>query len=205
MAYIHDVFISYKRDPFKDEWLLEHFMPLFSYFVREEIAAECGRLPERIFFDQTDVSAASRTFDQHGIEPGQQWRDALAQAIKTSRCLVALWSPMYFFSEWCLIEWESFRLRTGGGQPLVIPMRVHDGESFPKPAKDLQAPDFSDFVIIGPGFKQTKAYPEFQQKLRGFARAVAKGVAQAPAFADFPLAPGTTPAAAAPHIPQQRL
>jgi hypothetical protein len=44
MTYVNDVFISYKRDPFENEWLVEHFMPMFLYFVREEITAACGRL-----------------------------------------------------------------------------------------------------------------------------------------------------------------
>lgn len=205
MAYTNDVFISYKRDPFRDEWLVEHFMPMFSSFVREEIAKECGRRPERIFFDQAEVSAASRTFDQYGIEPGQEWKNALGQALKTSRCLVALWSPLYFFSEWCLIEWESFRQRVSTGDPLVIPMSVHDGEAFPSLAKNLQAPDFSEFVIVGPAFREMRAYPTFQQKVRAFAGTVARRVAHAPPFADFPLAPAATPPASAPQIPQQRL
>ncbi len=183
MPYVHDVFISYKRDPIQDEWLATHFIPLFLHSVRQAVAAECRRAPGGIFFDQTELSSEARRFDQGGIEPGQVWRDALANAIQVSRCMVALWSPLYFYSEWCLIEWHSFRERSvATGRPVVVPISVHDGEAFPLDAQAIQGPDFSDYVIIGAGFKETKLYPEFQRAIRTFATAVARCVRQAPEF-----------------------
>ena len=129
MAYVHDVFISYKRDPVRNQWLEEHFIPLFSSTVREAIAAAALRRPAGIFYDQTQISKASLVFDQTGIEPGQPWRQALAAAIRTSRCMVAIWTPLYFWSPWCLAEWDSFRNRP---RAVVVPIRTHGGESFPR-------------------------------------------------------------------------
>ena len=136
--YQHNVFISYKRDPIQDAWLRDHFVRLFSAAVREEIAGACGRLPAGIFFDQAVISDENRQFDLNGIDPGQQWRDALADALKSSRCLVALWSPLYFFSEWCKTEWTTFRKRSDQlrrdlviGDPLSEPLPGRPGGRSP--------------------------------------------------------------------------
>jgi hypothetical protein len=87
MPYRHDVFLSYRRDSFCDDWFITRFIPVFKYKIRQAIAAETGRLPQSIFFDHTDVSAADWAFaDQEGIEPGENWRAALEDAIRYSRC-----------------------------------------------------------------------------------------------------------------------
>lgn len=210
MAYKNDVFISYKRDTFKDEWIADTFMPLFLYYVREEIAAACQRNTIGVYFDQTAVSTDFRKLDQHGLEPGDEWRKALRDAIKTSRCVVCLWSPLYFLSRWCTIEWQSFRDRgTAAGKKLVVPMSVHDGESFPDDARGYLPNDFnfSDFVIIGEGFKKTEDYPKFQKGLKSFAITVARCVRDAPEFGEFPVTDYVEPAAPPedPYIPQQRI
>lgn len=215
MPYTHDIFISYKRDQFKDSWLNESFVPMFMYYVHEQIAATCGRPTQGIFFDQTAVSNDQRRLDAKGLEPGDDWRNALRRAIKTSRCVVCLWSPLYFYSEWCKVEWSSFHQRAlNTGRRLVVPMSVHDGLSFPDAAQALQAPDFSSFVRIGDGFKKTEAYQVFQERMQAFAITVAECVHNAPEFDDFPLAEaGPAPASVeppgglqlGPDVPQQRL
>ena len=202
--YVHDVFISYKRDPYQDAWLMDEFMPAFSSLVRNEIAAACNRKPQSIFFDRAELSPTSMSFDQSGIDPGQEWQNALREAIRTSRCVVTLWQPMYFYSDWCQVEWRSFHERAKKTQRrLVVPISVHDGEAFPADAKGLQASSFSDYVIIGAAFRETKLYVEFQQRLKVFAQKVAQAVRDAPAFADWSI----VASAAAPEvdIPQARL
>jgi hypothetical protein len=201
MPYTYDVFISYKRDPVRNQWLDEHFIPLFSHAVREGIAAECERQPTGIFFDRAELTSESLAFDHTGIEPGDVWRDALRTAMKASRCMVGLWSPLYFHSEWCLTEWNTFRTRPGS---VVVPASVFDGRAFPPDARALQTPDFANFVIIGAGFKEVREYPEFQKRVRSFAMTVARRVRRAPAFQDWPI-PDDVHAPPDPHIPQQRL
>lgn len=205
MAYMYDVFISYKRDPVHDGWLEQHFVPLFTSWVRQEIAAKCGRPPAKIFFDQTEVSPQFLKFEQTGvlgIEPGQEWQQALSNAIKTSRCMLGLWSPLYFYSNWCLVEWESFNLRA---QALVKPISIHDGESFPVHARAIQGiPDFAPYVNIGGGYRETPRYVEFQDQIRNLARTVALAVRDAPSFAEFPIFQPPAPKVG-PDIPQQKL
>jgi hypothetical protein len=191
--YQHDVFISYKRDPIQDAWLRDHFVRLFSSAVREEITAACGRLPAGIFFDQAVISDENRKFDLNGIDPGQQWRDALADALKSSRCLVALWSPLYFFSEWCKTEWTTFRKRSDQlRRDLVIGISVYDGENFPADAKAGQRMNFSDYNIIGAGYEKTELYVKFQQEVKLLAKYVAAAVSKAPPFTEWSVV-GITP------------
>jgi hypothetical protein len=200
MSYKSDVFISYKRDDFRDEWLSEHFLPAFRSYVREEIARTCKRQSIGIYFDETEIVSDKRKMkDRHGLEPGDEWRAALRDAIKTSRCVVCLWSPEYFFSQWCTIEWRSFIERgKATGRKLVVPLSVHDGDSFPQEAQELQAIDISDFVIPGEGFKKTEDYPLFQKRLKSLAITVAQCVNQAPEFADFAVSEGPTSEAVVP-------
>lgn len=189
MEYKHDVFISYRRDPYQDEWLVHHFLPIFRALVWQEIAAACKRPTIGIFFDQTELSDETRKFDQQGIEPGENWRTSLKEALCYSRCLLALWSPMYFYSEWCLIEWQTFANRgVSAKRNLVVPVTVHDGEAFPDPARASQVADLREFVIIGEGFKRTERYVDFQDRLRQLAARVAKVVCEAPAISAWPIA-----------------
>jgi hypothetical protein len=137
--------------------------------------------------------------DRHGLEPGDEWRTALREAIKTSRCVVCLWSPEYFFSRWCTTEWRSFRERgVATGRKLVVPLSVHDGDSFPVDARALKAIDISPFVIPGEGFKKTEDYPQFQKRLKSFAVTVAQCVMNAPEFADFEIYESPDPPPPAP-------
>jgi hypothetical protein len=206
--YTYDVFISYKRDPVQDEWLHDHFVPLFASAVRQEIAAACNREPEKIFFDQVELTKEKRVFDLNGIDPGQQWRDALQLALKTSRCLVALWSPLYFFSGWCKAEWETFKKRSPQvSRDLVVGISVYDGNNFPPDAQAIQLMDFADFNIIGAGYKTTPLYVTFQQEVKKLALHVAQVVSKAPDFDDnWPVVDVTPPTnPPAPDIPQMRL
>lgn len=110
MPYRHDVFLSYRRDSFRDAWLIMHFIPVFKFTDREAIAAETGRLPQSIFFDRTDVSAAGRAVaGEEGIEPGQTWRTALERAIRYSRCVVAM----------KIKDWTAARARALAGEMRV--------------------------------------------------------------------------------------
>lgn len=197
MPYTYDIFLSYRRSQLRSEWLTEHFIPLFWDIVREEITAETHRTPSGFFFDQTDLSEEMRKFDLHGIEPGENWRNKLKEAITASRCMIALWSPLYFHSEWCLIEWKSFLERGRAKQKdLLVPISVHDGDSFPSDARDSQYMKFVEFVFIGDGYKKTELYVKFQQELRNLARRVAKVISTAPEWEAWPLNEGV-------HLPEQ--
>jgi len=185
MDYSYDIFISYRRSRNKSEWLMEHFLPLFQDYLNDEIIDQCGREARKIFLDQTEVVAELRQFEEgiHGIEPGLPWRTALSRAICESRCMVGLWSPDYFFSEWCQIEWKSFEARRQKtNRATIVPISIHDGKSFPAEAQSLQMINLNDYLIVGEGFRKSEKYVDFQDKLKNLAKRVAGTVKQAPPF-----------------------
>jgi hypothetical protein len=199
MAYTFDVFISYRRQRNKSEWLIEHFLPLFEEYLSDEIIAICGRPPQDIFFDQAKINPELRQFDNRlgGIEPGADWRMALADAIRQSRCMVGIWSPGYFLSEWCCVEWKSFEARHQQTQlQTIVPLSVHDGKTFPPEARKPNIVDLSDYMIVGEGFRKSEKFVTFQDHVKLFARSVANTINSAPAFSTWPVE-DNTPAAAA--------
>jgi hypothetical protein len=185
MDYTYDIFISYRRSRCKSEWLIEHFLPLFEEYLANEIMAQCQRLPRKIFFDQAEINPALRHFEEsvNGIEPGANWRLALHDAIQQSCCMVGVWSPDYFFSEWCLAEWKTFKVRQlKTNRITVVPFSVHDGTTFPAEARGANIVDLNDYMIVGEGFRKTEQYVAFQQALKNFARNVAAIIKQSPPF-----------------------
>ncbi|MER7281506.1 TIR-like protein FxsC [Dactylosporangium sp. NPDC000244] len=52
--------------------------------------------------------------DNHNIEPGQHWPQALVDAIADCSCFLALYSPAYFLSRPCGKEWKLFEQRSHG-------------------------------------------------------------------------------------------
>ena len=93
MAYEHDVFISYRRHGDWPGWVRNVFYRLLYHYLSEELGREA-----HIFLDEN-------------IRTGTAWPTYLKNALSKSRVLVALWSPQYFSSEWCLTEIASFIAR----------------------------------------------------------------------------------------------
>jgi len=79
-------------------------------------------------------------FAPRGIEPAENWREALQSALNSSAILVCLQSPLYFDSRICGQELEAFLqrrkfFRKAGGDPpdCIIPILWHPLTSVPKP------------------------------------------------------------------------
>src|SRR5690242_4522753 len=186
MAYQHDIFISYKRDYIGDRWLIEQFLPHFRKFVANDISAFCpDRAPLPIFFDQTNLPGSAHHMGLEGIEPGEEWKPRLSTALEHSRCLVALCTPLYFRSPWCAIEWETFAQRARStDKTLIVPVSIHDGDSFPEHARRLQFVNLARYWIDRLDHDHN-LYSPFQQEVRSLAERVARVVASAPQFAEW--------------------
>jgi TIR domain-containing protein len=152
-------------------WVPEHLVP----FVRSFVGYELNR-PVSIFFDRD------------GIAVGDTWALKLRKALVHSRCLMTIWTPLYFHSEWCrrecaimLYRETRLGLRTAA-QPegLVVPLNVFDGQHFPPRAKTIQWFDLRDYWIAGPAFPASSQYVNFQQQLRTLAPQVAGAIRRAP-------------------------
>ena len=172
MSYQYEVFFSYKRDTQSDAW---------HYEVKEKLrywlSQELKQLTVQIFFDTEE------------IKTGQRWPRRLADALRHSKCIVCIWSPLYFQSKWCVSEWKTFVERENLCQTdLVLPATYHDGESFPPEAQAKQMADFSDYTSTMPSFWKTERAVDFEPLLRKFARDVADLIRRAPKYDDtFPV------------------
>ena len=172
MPYIYDAFFSYKRDLESDAWHAKVKAKL-EFWVRQELQ----RQDVRIFFDTEE------------IHTGNRFKQKLASALKQSRCVVCVWSPLYFQSKYCYSEWSTFLHREKITQKeLVLPASFHDGESFPANAKAIQYLDFSPFANTMPAFWDTAEAVRFQPLLQQFARDLANMIRDAPPYDDgFPI------------------
>jgi hypothetical protein len=179
--YSYDVFISVKRDLTFADWVRGTFLPLFDSYLRQDVIIECRRqLVGDIYYYERN------------LQPGDLWPHELTIAIRSSRVAVALCSPEYFYSQWCLREFHSFLSR---GKALVPVSIYADGNAFPEEVKQrIQAADLSDYVINGEGFRRTDRYVELQEKLRQLWKQVARIIGQAPGFKDWELVDTLPPA-----------
>jgi hypothetical protein len=181
--YKHDAFLSYLRERPCGPWVKDHFLPYFSHQLGNALNREAN-----VFFDQV------------GIHAGQKWPASLMQALVYSRCLVAVWSPLYFHSEWCQNEAAIFRhreLKLGLGtilkpDGLIVGLKVNDGKHFPSYAKFTQRSDFQGYYVEGPGFFQTPLHAEMQIKIREFSEDVARIIELAPPWSPDWLTPAWT-------------
>lgn len=173
MSYRYDAFFSYKRASESNDWH-KKVLDTLVHWLKQELRRDSVR----IFIDTEDIRAGSR------------WRSQLVDSLRTSKCVVCIWSPLYFESRWCRSEWQSFVKR---GQlynrNLVLPASYHDGQSFPSEARQTQCPDFSEYASTMGSFWDTKLAFEFETKLlKPFASDLARMIEDAPAFDEnFPI------------------
>jgi hypothetical protein len=175
-GYRYDVFLSFKSDSVFNEWIDDHFLPIFSAYLTQDVRVACKRAYAGLFY-------SPRT-----LEAGDPWPQDLKLAILQSRVAIALCSPEYFYSKWCLSEFHSFWDRAKTTQrDLLVPVKIYDGEGFPTEVTGgLQFKDFGEFVIIGEAFKSTPKYVRFQEELKRFSVLVARRISQAPDYSAWP-------------------
>jgi len=181
--YEYDVFFSYKRHDLTLEWTRWVHTRL-KFWVTHEL-----NVPEAKIF-----------VDEDCIEVGDRWPDSLRRALSLSKCMVCVWSPPYFHSNWCLSEYRSFREReqrlNRGPHGLILPMRYSDGEYFPEEARGVQWLDVAPYASTVPAFLKSARAVEFEDVLKPFARQVAESVRSAPAYEpDWPVVEVSAPPA----------
>jgi len=174
-GYRYDLYISSPRSGSIGDWMHNHLFPMLKGALTEELGVE----PE-IFFD-----AGS-------LEVGRSWPEQLTEALKRSRMLLAVLSPSYFHSSWCVLEWESMLARErllGDAQVRIIyPVLAHGGASLPASAKTRQWIDMRKWVIPIPSFKDSSRYVEFYEAVRRLAQMIAENVERTPPWQeDFPI------------------
>jgi hypothetical protein len=112
--------------------------PHFDTFLR--------RLDQRV----RQITGNSGFVDRTNILPGQEWPDALAEALRTAHTMVCLYSPAYFQSEYCGKEMQVFldrrrnyiRVNAGKKPANIIPVLWHPVPwRIPKTLPDIQYKD----------------------------------------------------------------
>ena len=171
MAYEFDIFISYPRAGQVGPWVQNHFLPV----LRDCLDVHLADNP-RIFVDIAQST-------------GVQWPENIQEALLKSRLMVAVWTPPYFRSDWCVAEWGSMlerenRLAQDGCKPnrgLVYPVIYSDGKHFDPRAKTTQYKrDLSKYTCPYPCFKDSTAYLGFHDTIMAIAQEIEEHLGEIP-------------------------
>lgn len=188
--YVYDVFLSYKRHDQTMDWTRK-VQEKLDFWLSQEI-----QRPVKMF---RDVDS---------IDVGDRWPNKLKEGLKLSKCMVGVWSPLYFQSSWCVSEWRSFLQREKivglDSHGLIAPVRFHDGEHFPPEARAVQSLDFRPYASSLPAFWNSPRSLELEDQIKILASAVARILKTVPPFrTDWPIVEEA--GAVAPRIPLARL
>ncbi|GAA5167488.1 MULTISPECIES: toll/interleukin-1 receptor domain-containing protein [Amycolatopsis] len=177
--YEYDVFLSYRRKGGTvPAWVRTHFHPRLAELLDDYLDHEA-----KIFFD-----------DQ--VPAGTAWPLEVRNALQRAKVLVAVCSPKYFSSEWCLAEWHSMARReelTGLATPerpqgLIYPVIFCDSENFPKYAHERRMLDLKRWNQPYQQFQDSPAYLDFHRNLQVVATELAGLIAHAPEWRpDWPV------------------
>jgi hypothetical protein len=178
LNYEFDVFLSYTTASSNGAWVKEHFSKL----LLERLDNTMPRDPKMFVFEDQETATA--------------WPENLASALGRSRVLVAVLSPPYFRSNWCLAEYYSMVAREreyGFGTQehprlLIHPVVYADGVHFPSDATRNYRRDFSAWNYPHAHFKDTPAYLQFFDAVEALADEIASRLDDVPAWRDdFPI------------------
>jgi hypothetical protein len=152
-------------------WVRE-FVSRFDLWLGEDLTRD-----PRIFMDSSAITA------------GTSWPEKLREALVRSRCLVPMLTPSYFRSDWCLMEWQSFRAREKlTGAQLIVPLLLAGGEHLPRDAQKIQWVDLRDSFSTTPVFWETKQAYKLEDRMKQVSKRVADVIRQAPPFSpDWPV------------------
>ena len=168
MGYLHDIFISYKRDPEALEWIRRFLKPILMHRVQMEL-----QRPATIYVHEVTAQ----------IPAGTAWPVELGEVIACSRVLVAVWSGDYLSSDWCRQELslmlhreQAAHARTARNKfGLVIPVVAHDGETIPvklAAAQKLEVNEFFNSRMPSDGVKAEKLADLIALHAKGIAGAI---------------------------------
>lgn len=192
-GYEFDVFLSYRRSGSGNacQWVHNHFYPLLRDCLADQVGWE------------------SRIFIDFQVETGRDWPDLLADTLLRSKMLVAVWSPPYFRSSWCLAEWESMEAREqalgtrdGRSTGLVYPVVFSDSENFPPSARRRQSRDLKRFSNPFPDYRGSRDYDVLYRLMQDIATEIARILENAPSWTpNWPILRPAEPSLRSPALP----
>jgi len=169
-GYEFDVFVSYIRRGNPYSWVSNHFLPRLRDCLADQLADE-----PTVFVDEEMERAAN-------------WPARLEQALNRTKVMVAVLSPQYFRSPWCLAEWDTMveRERQLGmftaeqPQGLIYPVLFSDSDTFPDAVKVRGWRDLKPWNQPDPVFQQTVEWTGFHQQMSEIAVDLAKKLPRIP-------------------------
>ena len=177
-GYKYDVFVSAASGSPVEEWVDNHFLGMLRIHLSNEMADE----PQVFWYKEQGT--------------GVDWKENLKKVLSCSRILVAILSPHYFRSEWCMAEFESIierekKLgfkeleRTEG---LIYPVLFSDGDCFRSIGRVKYWKDLSKWRYHWPQFRDTEIYLEFDKEMRNVGKELKKQIEVVPQWSmDFPV------------------
>jgi MinD-like ATPase involved in chromosome partitioning or flagellar assembly len=162
--YRYDLYVSYDHSAKVEEWLRP-----FVEFLHSRLHALIGR-------------PVSTFFDYRVLETGSSFPSEVAHALSRSRLLLAVITPRYFHSRWCLAEWKTFEKREQvlGTGALIIPAVAR--ASRPTFLEHRMSMDLS--LAFGAQFTQT---PRGLVAVDALAQTIAARLRNPIPFADLPV------------------
>lgn len=192
-GYRYHVFVSYTSDPPVGRWVHNHFKGKLEEWLRGQ-----GIPKPKIFIDKTSIAT------------GSYWETEILSALNDSCCLVAVCSPSYFESEFCLTEFHTILERqkkiglkpAAGRHPLIFPIRYSDGKYFPAKYQKLQFYDMERFGCPDPIFRKDIKYVQFDEAVKSLCVELVERVRNAPEWqADWPVVRKRAPRKKTPPFP----
>lgn len=177
-GYEFDVFISYIRSGNPHAWMHNHFLPRLRNCLADQVAHEPA-----VFIDEE-------------MDRGTNWPARLETALNRTKVMVAVFSPQYFRSRWCLAEWETMVARErqlglySAEQPqgLIYPVLYSDSDNFPDFVRDRTWRDLKRWNSPDPVFQQTTEFYGFHREVEDIAVDLAKLLPRVPEWrADWPV------------------
>jgi TIR domain-containing protein len=177
-GYQFDVFLSYSRRGSAPKWVENHFYPKFQDCLADQIVP------------------TPTTFLDTSMQRGTDWPAELAKALRHSKILIPVLTPLYFQSRWCMAEWRSMLAREkllglGGNdrpQGLIFPVLYSDSENFPEEGLRRAWWDFKQLATPEPVFQQSRRWVDFHDRVTDVATEVGKLLRQVPEWSpDWPV------------------
>lgn len=178
-GYKYEVFISYSSCGSAPKWLLNHFHPKLKECLADQIAPA-----PRVFLDKT-------------MSRGVEWSEELRRALHHSKILIALLSPPYFESPWCMAELRTMHARekmlglatSDNPQGLIYPILYSDSKNFPKEEGLLRSWwDFKELATPELVFQESRDWVPFHRKVTEFAMDLVELLKQVPEWQpDWPV------------------
>lgn len=140
MGYRYDVFVSYTwRVRRAQQWVRHVLHPPLTEFL----ALNSGIPSDRVFLDDRET------------RPGMEVETTVHEALRDSRVLLAVLSPQYFESGWCLTEFHTMLDRQRAtGKRLIYPLGVWDGDKYAPEARALAPLDYNKWGTLERGMRR---------------------------------------------------